>query len=81
MATIKVRIGVLVDDEGNWAGQGHCRLDDPDWSWLDEWMNPDQAPKGLRRYFITAEIPIPDVAIQEVSASTVELISTEETSK
>ena len=64
MNTVKVRIAVQVDPEGNWDAGGDSANSSTDWA--------DQSNawdlEGAKRYWVEAELPIPEAAAPEVIA-------------
>lgn len=58
MKTVRVRVAVAVDPDGKWCAYG--------WRELDEGQAFDlcteDMPHGEARYFLVAELPVPDIA-------------------
>ncbi len=54
--TVRVRIAVAVDQDGDWAASGHSGNKDPNMPF--EWILDDIAP-GESRYYVEADLPVP----------------------
>ena len=69
MKTVKVRIAVTVDSDGNWIACGWEGVRDGDA------MNTaiDCAREGASRYWIIAELPVPEVPEVPTIAGSVEV--------
>ena len=64
MKTIKVRIAVAINHEGQWNAYGYSAAGDESWSDL---MDAFETLEGeTRGYFVTAEIPVPDPMPAEI---------------
>lgn len=73
MPSITVRVPAIVTADGKWAINGSRDLskDDPDWQWLDEMCDHENATVCPQRMWVTIELPVPE--IKEVTAGAVEL--------
>lgn len=63
MATVKVRIAVAVDADGDWNACGGSGMDDGEA--MD--IAIDVVGNGEARYWLTAELPVPEP--QEIEAT------------
>ena len=60
--TVKVRIAVAVDPSGDWSAAGHR-----DATWKDVDYILDGVGNGEARYWVEAELPIPETRTVESS--------------
>lgn len=62
--TVKVRIAVAVDKRGEWCAGGYSRQadDDSPFRWI-----VDDLEEGEARYWVAAELSIPEQATAEVA--------------
>lgn len=61
MAEVKVRIALAVDPDGKWSAQGWPTFESDDWDFV-----VDDLEQGEARYWITAEVDVPERAVAEV---------------
>lgn len=59
MRTVKVRIAVAVDPEGKWGSAGWSRSNDEEFEFE---LATEALKHGESRFWLTAELPIPDIA-------------------
>ena len=74
MANKQIRIAVIIDHAGRWAAQSAHNIPDNevDWPFLEECLDADNLVNGTRRFFVVADVPIPEGAIiAEIPASAV----------
>jgi hypothetical protein len=72
MKTIKVRIPAIVTTDGKWAAMASSGAGgEPDWEYLFEMCDYENPTKGPRRFWIEAELPVPDDTEVTVSAGEV----------
>lgn len=64
MKTVKVRIAVAVDPDGKWAAHGWPEQDDE----TAFELVVDDLKHGEYRYFLTAELAVPEIAQIEAEA-------------
>ena len=76
--TVTVRIAAIVTADGRWSAQGshNDKPSDPDWSpdwaWLDEMCDYENATVCPQRVWITAELPVPEM--RDVKATSVKIV-------
>ena len=66
--TVKVRIAVAVSATGEWSASGWSEQSDEESS-IEAW---NSVPKGARRYFVEADIPLPKPSEPQTIQGTVE---------
>lgn len=69
--TIKVRIALCVDNEGNYAASGYptrAGCEDAPFNYLN-----DNLSETVRRYWVEVEVPVPDAEILTVKGKATEV--------
>lgn len=61
MATVKIRIPGIITADGKWAVSGSHQAGEPDWGWLDEMCDFENPTVSPHRFFVEAEVEIPEV--------------------
>jgi hypothetical protein len=67
VSKVTVRIPVLVDARGRWAAYGWHNMDAPDWAMIDEVIDHENPTINPQRYFVTAELDVPEELTVEAS--------------
>lgn len=58
--TVKVRIPVAVDGEGNYVSNRYAQPENNQWDYHMDW-SPDDLKPGYACHWIEAELPIPEI--------------------
>jgi len=68
--TVKIRIALAVDRQGNWGAAGWKGAKDPEA--MEQVMEPGEISGTVQEYFLTIDVPLPMPKPIELNAAVVE---------